>query len=307
MDAFKLGRLFKGEEYTISLPLPFTGEPDTFKLYFYTDNETTVEIPYNDIVISGNVAEIKFEETTLDPLNDGVLKYYLEYSINSATKIQHTNTMHYLKSPADYNSETTTDIYNNGYESGYTQGLEDAGGEYADGYAAGIAEQKSKLSGITITENGEYTRADGYSGITVNVPQTGTVATYQTKNFSIDNNGDTTITVDDGYDGITGGTIHVSVPQTGSTPVLETLNVTPTTSQQTITPTGNTDGYDEVVVAAVNSSIDSNITTANIRQGVSILGVTGALSTNGCYIWTGSQAQYDALQSYDNNTVYLIV
>lgn len=174
MDAFKLGRLFKGEEYTISLPLPFTGEPDTFKLYFYTDNETTVEIPYNDIVISGNVAEIKFEETTMDPLNDGVLKYYLEYSINSATKIQHTNTMHYLKSPADYNPETTTDIYNNGYQSGYTQGLEDAGGEYADGYAAGIAEQKSKLSGITITENGEYTRADGFSSITVNIPQTGT-------------------------------------------------------------------------------------------------------------------------------------
>ena len=217
MDGFKLGRLYKGEEYTMTLPVPFSGEVDDFQFLLFTDSATTVEIPKSQITINDGVMEFTVQKTDLDVLNDGVLNYYLKYTVGSTDKIQCTNTMHYLKSPSDYNPKTTTDIYNNGYESGYTQGLEDAGGEYADGYAAGIAEQKSKLSGITITENGEYTRADGYSGITVNVPQTGTVATYQTKNFSIDNNGDTTITVDDGYDGITGGTISVNVPQTGHT------------------------------------------------------------------------------------------
>lgn len=217
MDCLKLGRLYKGEEYTMTLPVPFSSDVDDFQFLLFTDSATTVEIPKSQITIEDGVMEFTVHETDLDVLNDGVLNYYLKYTVGSTDKIQCTNTMHYLKSPADYNPETTTDIYNNGYQSGYTQGLEDAGGEYADGYVAGIEEQKSKLSGITITENGEYTRADGYSGITVNVPQTGTVATYQTKNFSIDNNGDTTITVDDGYDGITGGTIHVSVPQTGHT------------------------------------------------------------------------------------------
>lgn len=42
---------------------------------------------------------------------------------------------------------------------------------YADGKEDGINEQKTKLSTTSVTENGTYTRADGYSAITVNVPQ----------------------------------------------------------------------------------------------------------------------------------------
>lgn len=54
----------------------------------------------------------------------------------------------------------------------------------------------------------------------------------------------------------------------------ETAEVTPTTSAQTITPiTGN--GITEVAVSAVTSDIDSNITADNIKDGVTILGVTG--------------------------------
>lgn len=58
---------------------------------------------------------------------------------------------------------------------------------------------------------------------------------------------------------------------------LDTLNVTPTTSQQTLTPTSPLDGWDEVVVAAVTSSIDANIQAGNIKDGVTILGVQGTL------------------------------
>ena len=58
--------------------------------------------------------------------------------------------------------------------------------------------------------------------------------------------------------------------------VVEELNVTPTTSAQNITPTGGIDGFNPVKVAAVTSSIDSNITAANIVSGKSILGVNGS-------------------------------
>ena len=63
---------------------------------------------------------------------------------------------------------------------------------------------------------------------------------------------------------------------TGGGGNLDTLNVTPTTSQQTLTPTSPVDGWDEVVVAAVDASIDSDIQSQNIRQGVNILGVQGS-------------------------------
>lgn len=62
----------------------------------------------------------------------------------------------------------------------------------------------------------------------------------------------------------------------GSTPVIDELNVTPSTSAQTITAPSGTDGYSPVNVAAVTSAIDANITAGNIKKDVSILGVTGS-------------------------------
>lgn len=62
---------------------------------------------------------------------------------------------------------------------------------------------------------------------------------------------------------------------------LDTLNVTPTTSAQSITPLDPVKGWDEVNVSAVTSNIDSNIQAENIKSGVSILGVTGNYSGGG--------------------------
>ena len=59
-------------------------------------------------------------------------------------------------------------------------------------------------------------------------------------------------------------------------PTLETLAITPTTSAQTIIPATGVDGYDEVTVSAVTSSIDANILAGNIKKDVQILGVTGS-------------------------------
>lgn len=64
-------------------------------------------------------------------------------------------------------------------------------------------------------------------------------------------------------------------PGQGGAPVIDTLNVTPTTSAQTITAPSGTDGYSPVNVSAVDSSIDANIVAGNIKSGVSILGVSG--------------------------------
>ena len=46
-----------------------------------------------------------------------------------------------------------------------------SGGGYDEGYEDGVADQKAKLSTTSVTENGTYTREDGYSAITVDVPQ----------------------------------------------------------------------------------------------------------------------------------------
>lgn len=57
-------------------------------------------------------------------------------------------------------------------------------------------------------------------------------------------------------------------------PDYEDIDVTPTTSEQEITATsGKT--LRKVTVAAVTAAIDDNITAGNIKDGVTILGVTG--------------------------------
>ena len=58
----------------------------------------------------------------------------------------------------------------------------------------------------------------------------------------------------------------------------ETVSITPSTSAQTITPSSGHNGITEVNVAAVTSSIDSNIQAGNIKKDISILGVTGTLN-----------------------------
>lgn len=63
--------------------------------------------------------------------------------------------------------------------------------------------------------------------------------------------------------------------------VITPLNVTPTTSDQTITASGEVDGYSPVNISAVTSAIDNNIQSGNIKDGVTILGVTGTYTGGG--------------------------
>lgn len=133
-----------------------------------------------------------------------------------------------------------------GYENGYTEGEaaghsagyaegETAGREagYAEGEAAGeiagAAAQKALLTSTTITQNGTSTREDGWNSVTVNV-----------------------------------------------IPNLQAKTVNPSTSQQTVAPDQGKDGLSSVTVNAVTNAIDANIQAGNIKNGVSILGVTGS-------------------------------
>ena len=67
----------------------------------------------------------------------------------------------------------------------------------------------------------------------------------------------------------------------GGSAVIETLNVTPTTSSQTIVPDEGVDGFAPVNVSAVTSAIDENIVAGNIKKDVTILGVTGTYEGGG--------------------------
>lgn len=58
-------------------------------------------------------------------------------------------------------------------------------------------------------------------------------------------------------------------------PKLQNKEVTPSTSQQTITKGSNYDGLGTVTVKAVTAAIDENIVAGNIKSGVTILGVEG--------------------------------
>lgn len=76
-----------------------------------------------------------------------------------------------------YNSGWTDgseDGYHKGYQSGYTDGLgacsaETCEGIWEDGYLSGVTNQKNKLASTAITQNGTYTRVDGWSSVTINV------------------------------------------------------------------------------------------------------------------------------------------
>ena len=143
-----------------------------------------------------------------------------------------------------------------------------------------VPEKEIKLQdkNISITDNGDYNVAkdssfDGMNNvsISVNVP----IPEYksQTKEVSYDKNGHYNLTPDASYDGISNVSISVNVPDK----VYKTQEKTavPTTSEQRIIPDSSFDALSAVNISAVDSTIDSNIIPANIKKGVSILGVEG--------------------------------
>lgn len=67
----------------------------------------------------------------------------------------------------------------------------------------------------------------------------------------------------------------------GGSSQIESLNITPTTSVQTITAPSGIDGYNPINVSAVTNSIDANIIAENIKKDISILGIIGSYEGSG--------------------------
>ena len=152
----------------------------------------------------------------------------------------------------------------------------------------------AKLVEKTIQANGVYNasddNADGYSSVTVVVPAT--PIHIQELNVTPSTQAQT-ITAPAGLDGyapINVSAVENVLPQNikqgetilgvqGSVVELngETVNVSPSTSQQVIEPTAPKNAITRATVAPVTSAIDSNIQPGNIKEGVTILETTGTL------------------------------
>ena len=129
---------------------------------------------------------------------------------------------------------------------------------------------------LTITESGNYTSNNEFNGYSINVDVEGPKP-EETLTQTITENGSHVFNPSEGHV-FNSASITVAVPD----PVLGTLNVTPTTSEQNITAQAEGyKGFSEVNVSAVTSSIDSNIAAENIKKDVTILGVTGTLEGSG--------------------------
>lgn len=151
---------------------------------------------------------------------------------------------------------------------------------------------------ITVHQNGVYQAEEEYTGLgTVIVDVAGTV---NNQNKTVDPSIlQQSITADVGYSGL--GTVTINAVTSaidqnivanniksgitilgveGSVTELNatTVNVTPTTSSQTISPEGGYNGFSTINVDAVTSAIDPNIVASNIKSGVSILGVDGSVT-----------------------------
>lgn len=114
----------------------------------------------------------------------------------------------------------------------------------------------SSTSSQTVTPDHNY---DGLSSVTVNP--------YTLENKTVDSSTtQQTISADNGYDGLNMVTVNPYI--------LDSKTVDASTVSQTVT--SSNDGLSSVTVNAVDSNIDPNILSNNIKNGVTILGITGS-------------------------------
>lgn len=180
------------------------------------------------------------------------------------------------------------DGFNDGYSSGSSEGFESG---YTSGHSQGMADQKALLSTTAFTENGEYSRENGWSAITVDVP-TGTSIPL-TSIYIIEN---TAITVSDkAYTGIT---VNVNTADTYNRGYSDgysrgTLDGESTIISTFTSMTATTNG-EYGSSAHPLSSITVSVPTGssiNIEQNKSLTATTnGVYNIDPSYIW---QITYD--------------
>lgn len=145
MKTYKDFIIYKGQDKEVHIPFAVSGFTD-FNASFYTDKQYEVLKGADDFDFDGEWASIFFDNTDLDLLADGVLRYTFTYKLDDVDVVKNTNSAYILKTPENYSAHTADEVYQEG-----------------------VDDQKAKLSSITIVENGTYEAEDGYSAVTVNV------------------------------------------------------------------------------------------------------------------------------------------
>ena len=169
--------------------------------------------------------------------------------------------------------------------------------EYNSGYTQGVEDQKSKLSSLSISGNGEYVSFDGVSAVTVDVPQEEIHLEPLGAVFSANGNYD--IAVHSGYDGFRSpANIYVEVPQTGHTDeemeeAFESGVTSGITEQKSKLSSISISGNGEYV----SEDAGFSAITVNVPQEIVHLeNLTATLSANGRYDFT-VHSGYDAFNS----------
>lgn len=176
---------------------------------------------YSSVVVDVPIPEIKNQEKNINITENGQTDIVPDTNYTGLSKV-------------GVNVNIDTQSY---YDNGYSQGK-------IDGKTEGIAEQKAKLTDISITENGTYEREDGYKSVVVNVPIP--EIKNQEKNITITQNGQTDITPDTDYTGLSSVGVVVNVPsdEKPETELTKTLTANDT---YTYTPDEGT-VYNKVII-----------------------------------------------------------
>lgn len=180
----------------------------------------------------------------------------------------------YSEGRDDGYSEGYTDGSNSGYDEGYRVGYAAGYSEgrsegYQNGLADGVARQKALLTSETFTQNGQFTREDGWSAVTISIPGGSYNEGYQdgidyqksllgTYNFTA-NTGPEAITFENGISAAT-----VNIP-------LSDIIVTATTNGQ----------YNYFATDGLYSSVQFTVDVP--QSGSSPILTAGAFDANGQY------------------------
>jgi len=168
---------------------------------------------------------------------------------------------------------------------------------YEDGYDDGTQDQKDKLAATAFTENGEYSRVNGWSAVTVNVPQSGSVLEDKEIVVSQDI---TVVTPEIGYDGFSAVTVDAT--EYGQTNYDRGFDDGFTDGYSSGSSEGYDSGYTEGYQSGSTDGFNSGYTSGETHQK-SLL-VTTAFTENGTYTrengWNGVTVNVDTASTYDS-------
>ena len=182
-----MARIYKESRYVLQLLIgkSYVAQYKDVKISFYTKNPNNQVMVNDGITIKRNIAEVKIESTLFDNLEEGLISYIVYGTKDGIPFIEERQSNYFLKTPLDFKPTTCNledksvtpsmgDRNNDGYiiieEDEVYDGLSRVVIDPQTLYNEGVNEQKSKLETINITENGVYSKEDGYNHIEVNVP-----------------------------------------------------------------------------------------------------------------------------------------